>query len=70
MFLKHTDLFVVINEPNEKVNYLDIYHKYLSLRSVNASNFFLNDCNGKYTNQVIEKGTIGKWPSKIAESLN
>jgi integrase len=63
--------FVVINEPGEKVHNLDIYHKYRNLRPNNArsSHFFLNYRNGKCTNQVIGKGTIGSWPSKIAEYL-
>ncbi|KAJ8914615.1 hypothetical protein NQ315_015352 [Exocentrus adspersus] len=42
--------FVIINEPNEKVDHMDIYHKYLNLRP--------------------RKGTIGRWPSKIAEYLS
>lgn len=63
--------FVVINEPDEKVHYMDIYHKYVNLRPRNAksSHFFLNYRNGKCTNQVIGKGTIGAWPRKIAEYL-
>lgn len=63
--------FVVINEPDEKVHYIDIYHKYVNLRPKNAksSHFFLNYRNGKCTNQVIGKGTIGAWPRKIAEYL-
>ncbi|KAJ8909788.1 hypothetical protein NQ315_011198 [Exocentrus adspersus] len=42
------------------------YHKYLNLRPSNAksSNLFLNYRNGKCTNQVIGKGTIGRWPLK------
>ncbi|KAJ8909782.1 hypothetical protein NQ315_011191 [Exocentrus adspersus] len=49
-----------------------VYHKYLNLRPSNAksSNLFLNYRNGKCTNQVIGKGTIGRWPSKIAEYLS
>ncbi|KAJ8910212.1 hypothetical protein NQ315_014503 [Exocentrus adspersus] len=64
--------FVIINEPNEKVDHMDIYHKYLNLRPSNAksSHLFLNYRNGKCTNQVIGKGTIGRWPSKIAEYLS
>jgi hypothetical protein len=63
--------FVVINQPDEEVHYLDIYHKYRNLRPNNArsSHFFLNYRNGKCINQVIGKGTIGSWPSKIAEYL-
>jgi hypothetical protein len=34
-----------------------------------SSHFFLNYRNEKCTNQVIGKGTIGSWPSKIAEYL-
>ncbi|KAJ8915312.1 hypothetical protein NQ315_014820 [Exocentrus adspersus] len=49
-----------------------VYHKYLNLRPSNAksSHLFLNYGNGKCTNQVIGKGTIGRWPSKIAEYLS
>lgn len=63
--------FVVIDEPDEKVQYLNIYYNYRNLCPSNAksSHFFLNYRNGKCTNQVIGKGTIGGWPSKIAEYL-
>ncbi|CAH1364246.1 unnamed protein product, partial [Tenebrio molitor] len=63
--------FIVINEPDEKAHYLDIYYKYRNLRPSHAksSHFFLNYRNEKCTNQVIGKGTIGSWPSKIAEYL-
>lgn len=54
---------------NEKVNYLDIYHKFLSFGPINAksSHLFQNYRNKKFINQVIGKGAIENWPSKITE---
>lgn len=63
--------FTVINRDND-INYLEICRKYVSLRPQNpkSEHLFLRYHNGKCSNQVIGKGTIGSWPSKIATFLN
>lgn len=63
--------FTVIDRENEAVHYLEILRKYIRLRPSNArsDHLFLNYRNGKCTAQVIGKGTIGGWPSKIAKYL-
>lgn len=50
---------------------MDIYRKYIKLRPTNAvsTHLFLNYRNGKCFQQVVGKGAIGKWPSKIATYL-
>lgn len=64
--------FIITNVDNGTINYLEYYRKYLKLRPENAksSNFFLAMRNGKVTNQVVGRNTIGSWPSKIAKCLN
>ncbi len=63
--------FTVTNKKDEKVHYLEIYRKFLNVRPTEARSphLFLNYRNGKCTNQVVGKGTIGTWPSKIAKYL-
>lgn len=63
--------FTVTSKVDDKVSYLDIYRKYIKLRPTNAvsTHLFLNYRNGKCSQQVVGKGTIGKWPSKIATYL-
>lgn len=63
--------FTVINRENEAVHYLEILRKYISLRPSNTTSdhLFLNYRNGKCNRQVVGKGTIGGWPSKIAKYL-
>lgn len=62
--------FTFVNQ-DEKIHYLDIFRRYIQLRPSNAKSerLFLAFHNGKCRNQVVGKGTIGRWPSKIAEYL-
>ncbi|XP_031342039.1 uncharacterized protein LOC116169963 [Photinus pyralis] len=63
--------FTVTSQVDDKVFYLEIYRKYIKLRPTNvvSAHLFLNYRNGKCSQQVVGKGTIGKWPSKIATYL-
>ena len=63
--------FTITNIENETIHYLEIFRKYFRLRPnhVKSSHLFLNYRAGKCTIQVLGKGTIGRWPSKIAEYL-
>lgn len=63
--------FTVINKHDEQIHYLEICRKYIKLRPslVKSQHLFLKYHNGKCSNQVVGKGTIGTWPSKIAQYL-
>lgn len=63
--------FTITNQGNETVNYLEFYKKYLALRPKQAksAHLFLAMRDGKVTNQVVGRNTIGSWPSKIAQCL-
>lgn len=63
--------FTITNKEDETIHYLEIIRKYIKLRPshVKSSRLFLNFQKGKCTTQVVGKGTIGKWPIKIAEHL-
>lgn len=63
--------FTVIDEDND-IHYLEVCRKYFGLRPQNATSqhLFLKYQNGKCSNQVVGKGTIGGWPSKVAHFLN